>query len=75
MRVLKAFGYAVAAFFIAGIASCGVIAFMVVDWKNDDGQAGLAAPIGGFYAACVAAAVTFTVSVIRSSHSGQKKME
>jgi hypothetical protein len=72
MRFLRSFGYAVAAFFIAGVTSCAVIFFMVLNSSKDDGQGGLAAPVGGFFVARIAAVVTFIVSVVRGSPSRQK---
>jgi hypothetical protein len=73
MRFLKAVGQAVIAFFIGGITSCAVFTFMVRN--SPDGQAGMGAAFGGFYVACIAAIVTFIISVVRSSPSRKKSIE
>jgi hypothetical protein len=75
MRFLRSFGYAVAAFFIAGISSCAVIFFMVLNSSNDDGQGGLAAPIGGFFVACTASVIAFIVSLVASYLRDRKNLK
>jgi len=64
---------AVAAFFIAGIASC--VAFTLMVWNSHDGQAGMGAAFGGFYVACIAAIITFIITMIRSDPSRKKNVE
>jgi hypothetical protein len=64
-RLAGAILRAIAAFVIAAYAS-----FFVLIWtaRNDrDGQAGIGAMVGGFLLGCIAAIVTFIVSLRRSS--------
>jgi hypothetical protein len=63
--LLRASLSALAALFIAGIGGCVLLTVAV--WNSPDGQAGMAAMLGGFYAACAAAIVTFVVSLVRSN--------
>jgi O-antigen/teichoic acid export membrane protein len=72
-RLEQAFLRAVAAFFIAGITSC--VAFTMAVSGSHDGQAGMGAAFGGFYAACIASIVTFIVSMRRSSPNRKKNVD
>jgi hypothetical protein len=64
MRFARALKSAGLAFLIAGPTGCVAIQFAVR--HSSDGQAGMAAPIGGVEAAVAAAVVTFVVSLARS---------
>jgi ABC-type transport system involved in multi-copper enzyme maturation permease subunit len=66
-RLAGAIIHAAAAFLIAGIASC--VALNLAVSNSHDGQAGMAAGLTGFYASCLAAIITFVVSLVRSSPS------
>jgi hypothetical protein len=55
------------AFFLAAITSCAGLTWMVRN--SNDGQAGMGAAFGGFYIGCLAAIVTFVLSLKRNSPS------
>ncbi len=63
-RVFNALLHGIAAFFVAGIASCALFTWMVRN--SPDGQAGMGAAFGGFYVACLAGAVSFITSMVKS---------
>jgi hypothetical protein len=67
VRVFKAVLHAIGAFFIAGLSSCVLLTLAVSG--SHDGQAGMGAAFGGFYIACLAAVITFIVSLVSSSPS------
>jgi 1,4-dihydroxy-2-naphthoate octaprenyltransferase len=66
-RVWVAFWKAVLAFFISFVASCAALTYSVRN--SHDGQAGMGAAFGGFYAGVLVAVITFVVSMVRSSPS------
>jgi membrane associated rhomboid family serine protease len=72
-RIRRAFWQAVLAFFVGTIASCGVFTFLVRNSR--DGQAGMGAAFGGFYAGVLIAVITFVVAMVRSSPSGRKRLD
>jgi hypothetical protein len=64
-RLVSATVRAIAAFVVAGYAS--FFALMWTAGSDHDGQAGIGAAVGGFFLACIAAIITFIVSIRRSS--------
>jgi len=66
-RMATALLWAIGALFVAGIPAGCIFTRMV--GNDPDGQAGMGAAAGGFYVGCVAAIVTFIVSLRRSSPS------
>jgi O-antigen/teichoic acid export membrane protein len=70
IRMGKAFLRAIAAFVITGIVACNGFMFLVRN--SHDGQAGMGAAFGAFYAACLAMIITFIWSLVRSSPSRSK---
>jgi hypothetical protein len=66
-RIETARLHAAAAFLIAGLSSC--VGFTIAVSHVQDGQAGMGAAFGAFYMACLAAIITFIVSMVRSSPS------
>jgi membrane associated rhomboid family serine protease len=72
-RAAVATVYAIGAFVIVCFASCEGLMYTVRN--SNDGQAGMGAAFGGFYAGILAAIVTFVVSFRRNSPSNIAKRE
>jgi membrane associated rhomboid family serine protease len=69
-RIASAILHAMAAFVIAGLASCYALMFAVSD--SHDGQAGMGAAVGGLLVGLIAAIVTLVISLRRSAAAQQQ---
>ena len=74
-RIAEAAVVAIGAGAIVSVVSCLGFTELILrsDSHDHDGQTGMAAMFGGFYVGCVAALITFIVSLRRSSPSRRAK--
>ena len=70
-RIWVAFWLGVLAFFPAAIVTCAALTYSVRN--SHDGQAGMGAAFGGFYAGILLALITFVVSMVRTSPRRQNR--